>query len=805
MVDYEKLGVFYLGKKYDAERRMRLDAPILYDSGDLLTHAVCVGMTGSGKTGLCIALIEEAAIDGIPSLVVDLKGDLTNLALTFPDLAPEALRPFVNQEEAREKGLDAGSFAAQQAGFWKNGLAEWDQTPERIRRLRDAAEITIYTPASSAGVPVSILGSFAAPCEDVLADREAMRQRVTGAAASLLALAGMEGGGADSREQILLATILDRAWRDGRDLDLAGIVRQIQQPPVTRVGVVDLDSFFPPKDRITFSMRINNLLASPGFEAWLEGEPMDVGAMLHTASGKPRIAIVSIAHLNDTERMFFLSLLLNQVVSWMRTQSGTTSLRALLYLDEIFGFFPPVANPPTKPPLLTLLKQARAFGLGVVLATQNPVDIDYKGLANAGTWFIGRLQTERDKARLLDGLEGAAGVSGTGFDRQAADRAISSLGKRIFLLHDVHANGPELFETRWTLSYLRGPLNREQLRLLARPAAAGSPKVKQVVPRPTVADAGSAAPPVLAPEIRQRFLPLRVACDGTELVYKPMIYGSARIRFASQKPPLDANRVVGLLAPVTDAAVAVDWNQAERQELTPADLENEAHDGRFEEPGPAASKAKNYATWERALVTWLYQSERLELLRSPATGLLSAAGESERDFRIRLQQACREERDRTAAAMRSRYAPKIAMLEERRRRALQAVEREKEQVAQQRLSTAVSVGATLLGAFFGRKTLSATTFSKAGTAARSYGRLNKEGQDVERASESVEAIEGQLAELNSLFEQELVESQGKLDALSEKLESVPVAPKRANIAIEVVCLAWAPFRCAPGEDAQRAW
>ncbi|MCC7497439.1 MAG: hypothetical protein IT160_07670 [Bryobacterales bacterium] len=804
MVDYEKLGVFYLGRKYDAERRARLDEPILYDSRDLLTHAVCVGMTGSGKTGLCIGLIEEAAIDGIPSLVVDLKGDLTNLALTFPNLTAADLRPFVNVEEAAVKGLDAGSYAAQQADLWRHGLAEWDQTPERIGRLKESAEVVIYTPASSVGTPVSILGSFAAPTEDILDDREAMRQRVTGAAASLLALAGIESGDTESREQILLATLLDRAWREGKDAGLADIIRQIQQPPVTRVGVLDLDTFFPPKDRTAFALRINNLLASPGFEAWLEGEPLDVDAMLHAPSGKPRIAIVSVAHLNDTERMFFLSLLLNQVVGWMRTQSGTTSLRALLYLDEIFGFFPPVSNPPTKQALLTLLKQARAFGLGVVLATQNPVDIDYKGLSNAGTWFVGRLQTEQDKRRLLDGLEGAAGQTGAVFDRAAADRAISSLGKRIFLLHDIHSAGPQLFETRWTLSYLRGPLSREQLRLVARPVSAAA-NASAAPPRMAPVIAASDQPPVLAPGITQRFLPVRSAPAGVEVVYKPMIYGSARVRFANLKPPVEAGRAVAVVTAVAGDAVALDWNQSQGVELTPGELENEARGGHFEDPPAAALKQRNYAGWQKALETWIYQSERLQLLRSPSTGLVSTPDEPERDFRIRLQQACREERDRQAEVMRARYAPKIAALEERRRRAQQSVQREQEQVTQQRLSTAVSMGATLLGAFLGRKTLSATTLSRAGTAARSYGRLNKENQDVQRAGETVEAIEQQLADLNSRFAEELNAVQAKLDALSEGLETVSIAPKRADITVEVVCLAWAPYWRKTGEQAQQAW
>ncbi len=423
--DFEKLGVFYLGRPYDWQQKKAQDGLILYDSKDLVTHAVCVGMTGSGKTGLCLALIEEAAIDGIPAILIDPKGDLANLLLTFPGLQPEDFRPWVNEDDARRKNLSVDDYARQQAELWQKGLASWGEDGARIQRLRDAADFAVYTPGSNAGIPLSILKSFAAPPPAIREDEELLRERIGTTATSLLGLLGIDADPIKSREHILIATILDTAWRQGQELDLAGLIQQIQTPPVKRVGVLDLDAFFPSKDRFALAMALNNLLAAPGFGAWLEGEPLDVANLLHTPEGKPRVAIVSIAHLNDAERMFFVSLLLNQVVGWMRTQSGTTSLRALLYMDEIFGFFPPVANPPSKTPLLTLLKQARAFGVGVVLATQNPVDLDYKGLSNTGTWFIGRLQTERDKARVLDGLEGAAGIAGQGFDRAELERILS--------------------------------------------------------------------------------------------------------------------------------------------------------------------------------------------------------------------------------------------------------------------------------------------------------------------------------------------------------------------------------------------
>ncbi len=320
---------------------------------------------------------------------------------------------------------------------------------------------------------------------------------------SLLGLVGVEADPVKSREHILVSTILRVAWTEGRDLDLAGLIQQIQSPPVKRVGVLDVEAFFPSKDRFALAMTLNNLLAAPGFAAWMEGEPLDVQSLLYTPEGKPRVSIFSIAHLGDAERMFFVSLLLNQMVGWMRNQSGTTSLRALVYMDEIFGYFPPVANPPSKQPLLTLLKQARAFGVGVVLATQNPVDLDYKGLSNAGTWFIGRLQTERDKARVLDGLEGAAAGAGGRFDRGKMEETIAGLGNRIFLMNNVHEDAPVVFETRWAMSYLRGPLTRDQIKTLMdgrrggteSGAAGGRRRVRREARRHRAAATGDARRP----------------------------------------------------------------------------------------------------------------------------------------------------------------------------------------------------------------------------------------------------------------------------------------------------------------------
>jgi len=782
MQEFEKLGVFYLGKNKSN------DDLLLYDSKDLVTHAVCVGMTGSGKTGLCISLLEEAAIDSIPAIIIDPKGDLCNLLLQFPNLAPQDFAPWV------EEGVDP----AQQATLWKEGLAKWGEDGDRIRRLQDAADFRIYTPGSNAGLPVSILKSFAAPPEAIRQDNESLAERISTTVTSLLALVGVEGDPVRSREHILISNILNQEWANGKDLDIAGLIQKVQSPSITKIGVMDLDSFFPAGDRFQLAMALNNLLASPSFASWMEGEALDIPKFLHTESGKPRLSIFSIAHLGDAERMFFVSLLLNQVLGWMRTQSGTTSLRAILYMDEIFGYFPPVANPPSKLPLLTLLKQGRAFGLGVVLATQNPVDLDYKGLANTGTWFIGRLQTERDKARVLEGLEGIAAGTGQKFDKQAMEQLLAGLDKRIFLMNNVHDDAPELFETRWALSYLRGPLTRAQIKLLMDP-------LKQTAP-PASAPASVAAPaPVatapakneralLPPDITQYFIPVRGSGDASaRLTYHPTLLGAAEVRYSDSKS-VDMTQQVTLLATFTDGPVNLDWSTAVPLDLPIQDLESEAQAGaQFVEAPADATKAKSYANWRKDLASWLYRNQRLELLESPTLEIVSNPGESERDFRLRLQQLGREQRDDAVEKLRRKYAPKMEQLEDRKRRAEQAVAREAEQAKGQKVQTAISFGATLLSSFLGRKRASLSTIGRATTAVRGVGRSMKESQDVDRAEDNVAVISQKLADLEAEFQSETSALERSLDPQTEQLEKVSLKPTKANIAVKLVTLAWAPY------------
>ena len=818
MQAYEKLGAFYLGRRWDAASGGVTDDLVLYDAKDLTTHAVCVGMTGSGKTGLCLALLEEAAMDGIPAIAIDPKGDLGNLLLTFPELRASDFEPWVSADEAARKGRTVAAHAADVASAWRTGLADWQQDGERIRRLRDAADFAIYTPGSSSGRPIAVLRSLDAPAAAIAADADALRERVLGAVSGIMTLVGLEPDPVRSREHILLSTLIDQAWRAGRSIEMGELIRLVQKPPIQRIGVIDLETFFPAADRLALAMTLNNLLASPGFAAWMEGEPLDIQRLLWTTDGRPRIAILSIAHLSDVERMFFVTLLLNEVVAWMRAQSGSASLRALLYMDEVFGFFPPVANPPSRTPMLTLLKQARAFGLGVVLATQNPVDIDYKGLSNAGTWFLGRLQTERDKQRVLDGLESAAGAM-AGFDRATIDATLSALPGRVFLLHDVHEDGPVLMHTRWVMSYLRGPMTREEIRRLGETAAAappGSASPAQQAPSPPLSSSGSitstpaatksspaattAAPagathnahrPLLPTDIPERFAAPSGATGG--FVYRPVLNGRVRLHFVEARRAVDEWREVTFRAPL-DARSGPDvWAAAERQTRAGEEYGNAPVDGTtFAEMPASASRAATWKVWQRALVDHGYRSETLIRWHCRALARWSEPGETEGEFRIRISQLARERRDREIEKVRDRFAARARQLEQRLQTAQERVDREQSQYDQQKMQAAISFGATVLGAVFGRKLASARTIGRATTAARGAGRVGRERADVDRARDSVEAVLARQTELETEIAEETARVQSAFDPVGIVLEPVEIRPRKTDTTVDRLELLWVP-------------
>ena len=797
MQDFEKLGAFYLGKRYDAASDSLTDELVLYDSKDLTTHAAIIGMTGSGKTGLGVGILEEAALDHVPVIAIDPKGDMGNLLLTFPQLKPENFRPWINERTALDKGQTPDEFAASQAALWKKGLGEWGQTGARIAKLRKNVDLAIYTPGSNAGVPVSVLNSFAAPSQELIDDVDLYRERVQATATGILTLLGIDADPVSSREHILISRLLDHAWQEGRDLDVPGLITEIQDPPIKKIGVMSIDSVFPANERFKLAMALNNLLAAPGFEAWMQGEPLSAKNLLYTAEGKPRISVMSIAHLDEAQRMFFVSMLLNEIIAWMRAQPGTSSLRAIVYMDEIFGYMPPVANPPSKKLFLTLLKQARAYGVGLVLATQNPVDLDYKGLSNTGTWFIGRLQTERDKARVIEGLEGA---SAGNFDKQAMEKTIAGLGKRRFLLHNVHEDEAVVFGTRWVLSYLAGPLTRDHIRTLMKTArnklaaavrAASKPKRKT-----------SELAPSLPPSVNQFF----VRGIGEELVYHPRLVAGGDMVFTSARYHVEDEREALHAVEFEDGPVDVDWDNAEPLDIAIEDLRDKPEpDASFAELPAAASMAKSYAGWARKYKSWLRQNETITLYRSKRFRLTSTAGETEGDFRVRLQDAASEKRDAAIAKIRKRYATKTTTLENRLMRAQQTVAVQKEQSTKRTLDTAVSFGTAILGAVLGRKTLSSSTATKMGSAIRTGASARKEAADVARARQTVEKVKADMAALSAALEKEIADLETAFDAQAEELSEIVVRAKSTDINVAVTGLVWLPYTRGEKNRLRPAW
>ncbi len=805
--DYEKLGKFYLGREYDLQNKELEDDLVLYDSKDLVTHGVVLGMTGSGKTGLCIAMLEEAAMDNIPAIVIDPKGDIANLLLTFPDLAPEDFRPWINEDDAQKRGITPDEHATNTADLWKNGLASWGGTPERIQSFRDKVDLTVFTPGSNAGLPVSILSSLDLPEFEVLDDGEAFAERIESTVSSLLSLVGQEADPIQDPEHILLSNIFSHAWKAGHGVTLEALIRSIQVPPFEKIGVMDLETVCPEKDRRNLALKMNNLLASPGFSTWLEGEPLDIKRMMHTPEGKPRISIFSIAHLSDSERMFFVSLLLNQMVGWMRSQSGTTSLRAMLYMDEIYGFLPPTAMPPSKKPMMTMLKQARAFGLGVLLATQNPVDLDYKALSNIGTWFLGRLQTERDKARVLDGLEGAAASQDGGFDRRAMEELLAGLGSRVFLMNNVHEDAPVVFHVRWVMSYLTGPLARRQIKQLMDGKRAEVVAAQKARPTPEPEAPKPPVPQTMRPRLprgtQDFFLPAGAGIPSSEINYVPAVIRVGEVRYQDSKKGITGSEVVTMLNKIDPESGEVLWNQA-------LELPNGIHVSQLgPEPLPEASysdlpqamlETKLWTELKKDLVDFLYDNHTITVFKSPMTGMYSNLGESEGDFRVRLVHAAHEIRDEKVDELQDSYEKKIETLEDRIARAMDVVDEQSAQANTAKMDTAMRIGGTILSAVLGRA-ISRKSSSVMSGASRAW----RERRDVARAKEKVEDHREDLEDLERECEKEVEELKESMDPMLEKLETISLSPLKKNCSAKAVGIVWMPYRVNPQPQLGAAW
>ncbi len=797
--DYEKLGSFYLGKKYDLRGRKLLDELVNYDSKDLVTHALCVGMTGSGKTGLCLSLLEEAAIDGVPAICIDPKGDLGNLLLAFPNLAPSDFQEWIEPAEATRQGKPLEELASETANRWRKGLSDWQQEPERIQRYRDSVDITIYTPGSNIGVPMTVLKSFDAPPPAVREDAETMREKVASASSGLLTLLGIDADPLTSREHILLSNIFDQAWKNGNNLSLEDLIRQIQSPPIKKIGVIDLDSFYSPADRAKLSMSLNNLLASPSFAGWLEGQPLDIKGLLYTAEGKPRLSIISIAHLNDSERMFFVTIFLGELLAWMRSQPGTGSLRALFYMDEVYGYFPPSAKPPSKPPMLTLLKQARAFGLGIVLATQNPVDLDYKGLSNMGTWFLGRLQTQRDKDRVLDGLEGASMQQGSAFDRPAMERSLSALGNRVFLMNNVHDDGPTIFQSRWALSFLRGPLSRDQISKLMsekKKSAQQSGQSRSVGSGSSGSARGSGARPIIPSDITEKFLiPTKIAGGKNKTIYRPAILSQSSIHFVKSAAGVDHWEDVQYMVDIQDEVPDPLWDNANKVEPDVLQLSNQPEDGyAFAELPAELSSAKNYSLWEKSIKDYFFRHVQCTVYTCKAIKQTTSPGMSETDARIELSHAAKEARDEAVQKLKTKFGEKIRSFQARILAAQQRLEKEKQDAKAKQYEGIFNIGTTILGALLGNKIASQRNVSKAASAVKGLGKVTAQQGDVMRAQETYEELVAAKEEIERQCQEEVETVTGQFSVENLALEAIDIPIRKADTKTKLIALVWVPWQ-----------
>ncbi|MBK8167244.1 MAG: DUF87 domain-containing protein [bacterium] len=805
MQPIEQTGAFYLGRRYDAVAGAPSGDLVMYDARDLTTHAVIVGMTGSGKTGLGISLLEEAAIDGVPAIIIDPKGDIANLALTFPDLAAGDFAPWLDPEEARRQGLEPAAHAEAVAARWRQGLGEWGQDGARIARLKAACAVTVFTPGSTAGEPVSILASLQAPAGGFAAQEEALRERIRGTVGALLGLAGVDGDPVRSPAHIFLATIIEHFWQQAQDVQLADLIRALQEPPVRTFGVFDVDTFFPAAERRDLALALNGLMAAPGFAAWLQGTPLDIDTLLGSGDGRPRHAVMSIAHLDDAQRMFFVTLLLEALLAWSRRQAGTSSLRAVLYMDELFGFMPPTANPPSKVPLLTLLKQARASGLGVVLATQNPVDLDYKGLANAGTWFIGKLQTERDKERMLEGL--AAAQAGASADPAQLSAMIGGLKSRVFLLHNVHEPAPVLMHTRWTLSYLGGPLTREQIRRLGggsglapaqaaaaamppvgAPAMAAGPGAPGLVPAQGAAAGGEPSPvaPALPASVPQAFLP----AAGAAPVYEPLLAGLATVAFVDLKRGLAAEREVALALPAGAATLVADWTKAEPLAATTADLAAQPAAGARFLPLPRGwDGAAFHKAAAKGLVDHLYQRERLEVLELPLLKLVGEPGESRDAFLNRARLAARERRDAEVDKLDAAMQVKLTRLETKQQAEQRDLAEDQAELAARKQEEMLSAGESLLGMFgvLGRKRSPGLA-----TAARKRRMTARAAEDIAESQAQLAAVTAELERLRAQLQADVAAINAKWEQALAQVTTREVAPRRTDVQPAFCGLLWRP-------------
>jgi len=775
---YEKVGLFYLGRDVDKETLKATEALTLLKNKNFTTHAAIIGMTGSGKTGLGIGIIEEAAMDNIPSIVIDPKGDMGDLCLTDPSFSAARFEPWV-RDEANARGVDPQAYAEEVAASWKKGLEAWGQDAARVEQFAKVPK-TIYTPGSSAGVSINIMASLEVPPEEVMQDSDTLSSYLKSTVSSLLSLIGIEADPIDSKEYILLAQIISENWMAEKSVTIEALIGSIINPPFKKVGVLPLDAYYPQSERFQFATKFNAVIASPSFSSWLQGEDLNIQSLLYDEEGKAKIAIFSIAHLNDDERMFFVTLLLNKYIAWMRHQSGTSALKTILYMDEIFGFFPPSKNPPSKEPMLLLLKQARAYGVGVVLSTQNPVDLDYKGLSNIGTWFIGRLQTTQDINRVIDGLGGKVGSD---YDKKEIRQLLSNLEKRTFFLKSAHLEDIRLFTTRWVMSYLKGPLKKQEIsQLMAEMKGTGEKPKAEISTQRSDGEGAYERYNTLDSSIPQYY---EIDTSGRHR-YRPVLAAKVRVGFYSQSRGIDESEEQIVQLPLDPSDSTLDWEKAESMERDFSRFPTQApQDAEFGKLPEIVSEDKGLRRAKKLLSDTLYQSRKLELYRCRNPKMESKIHESLADFKVRIQDLLNEKKEEEIDRLKERYEKKEKLLRDRLRRAMERVEKEESDVSSKTTDTMISAGMAVLGALFGHRST-----AKIGSTLSKGSRILKEKGDVDRAQQRVDEVQKKIDDLSDELEEKIDTLADTYDIENCEIEKFAIKPRRSDISVEEIALVW---------------
>ncbi|MCG3660686.1 ATP-binding protein [Aliarcobacter butzleri] len=779
--DYEKLKLFYIGKEKIDDNFV----PLVYKNKDLLTHAAIIGMTGSGKTGLGISLLEEAAIDNIPSIIIDPKGDMTNLLLTFPSLQGNDFEPWIEEQDASNNGLSVKEFAQNTANLWKNGLERDFQNASRIEKLKNCADFTIYTPGSDAGVQISILSSFKAPNKEVIEDNDLLVSLVNSTVSSILSLIE-EKSDTTSKESILISSIFMNYFKENKDLTLEELITLIVTPPFSKIGVFDLETFFAQSERLKLALKLNNIIANPSFKTWIEGETLDISNLLYDETGKAKVSIFSIAHLNDSQRMFFVTLLLNQMVAWMRRQEGTTSLKALLYMDEIFGYFPPNSNPPSKQPMLTLLKQARSFGIGIILSTQNPVDIDYKGLANIGTWFIGRLQTKQDKEKVIDGLSSA---NEGNLNKDEVMNLISNLEKRNFILKNINEDGIKIFETRWALSYLKGPISKDGIKKLM------NEKKKQNIPTQKIENENQTTQiniekgipkPIITSNLTEKYL---YSSQNSAYYLQPYLICSCDVHYIDAPKNIDFEEKISYKIYLDENMKNIDFE--EKEELGNNSFEEKEKPNSFYYELPSfIQKEKDLKIIEKDFMDYIYRNSKLTLYKNEFLKITSKQTESLNDFKIRLQDRLNEKIDLEVEKLKVKFVKENDSIETKLSKLYEKLQKEELQATSTTTDTIISIGTSLLGAFFGNSVINKTNIGKVATSAKSASKILKERNDVKQVEAEILQLQEQRDNLKSVLENEIEKINLANQSSNFPIEEIFIKPKRSDIYNTKLALLW---------------